>query len=783
VQVVVRVRPVSGAQPLQRRRAPSMQHTNAPPSRAPDARFSPAAAEEGQGVVVEVSSDNKEARRRSRCCPCPRAPTSRALIAPSLYKCAQVSLHEPCAENDYLARLRVRARRWAYDAAFGPASTSAAVYAASAAPLVADVAAGAGNATVFCYGATGAGKTHTMLGTSAAPGVMVLAIAELFDRLGSEAGAEVSLAYLEIYNENVRDLFAAAGVSGSNGGSNGAKASLELREDPLHGVMVSGLTHVSAGSAAEVLGLLQRGNACRVTEPTRANATSSRSHAVLQVFVRRACFAHTSKLSLIDLAGSERALATDIRTVRSAEGACINKSLLALSSCIHALVEGRRHVPYRNSRLTQLLKDSLGGGCRTAMIANVSPSVASFGESQNTLHWADRAKEIRTAPQAERDAAEAEATARAEAEAVAAAEAASAEAAAEAAAAAAASCAADAAATIAALRAENEALRRRVAAAAEAEAEEAAGGRARTRRRCDAATLFSPAAASRPPFLTASAPNLAFGMSPRPSPRPGTRAALAEETEALRDANADLQCRNESLEAAVAAAETERETERAEWAAASDRWRAAKDAVAAEADAARAQLAATEAALADARAEAAAARCDADAIRTAAAGALAAAAREAAQAAAMQAQQEQRPLALDSLLSPAGASMRCRTTGATPRRASYDAQAGRACLGDVTNEAAALAAETRDDVAPLSAVKATIRTFDHLAAHGTTAGTTAARPVPPSPGRIMTSQLYRRFKEMEDARLAAGIPPPLPPVGSPGAAPLSRANSLASTRG
>ena len=694
-----------------------------------------------------------------------------------------MSLHEPCAENDYLARLRVRARRWAYDAAFGPASTSAAVYAASAAPLVADVAAGAGNATVFCYGATGAGKTHTMLGTAASPGVMVLAIAELFDRLGSEAGAEVSLAYLEIYNENVRDLFAAAGVSGSNGGSNGAKASLELREDPLHGVMVSGLTHVSAGSAAEVLGLLQRGNACRVTEPTRANATSSRSHAVLQVFVRRACFAHTSKLSLIDLAGSERALATDIRTVRSAEGACINKSLLALSSCIHALVEGRRHVPYRNSRLTQLLKDSLGGGCRTAMIANVSPSVASFGESQNTLHWADRAKEIRTAPQAERDAAEAEAAARAEADAAAAAEAASAEAAAEAAAAAAATCAADAAATIAALRAENEALRRRVAAAAaEAEAEEAAGGRARTRRRCDAATLFSPAAAARPPFLTASAPSLAFGMSPRPSPRLGTRAALAEETEALRDANADLLCRNETLEAAVAAAEAERASERAEWAAASDRWRAAKDAVAAEADAARAQLAATKAALADARAEAAAARNDADAIRSAAAGALAAAAREAAQAAAAQAQQEQRPPALDSLLSPAGASMRCRTTGATPRRASYDPQPGRACLGDVTNEAAALAAETRDDVAPLSAVKATIRTFDHLAAGGA-AGTASARPVPPSPGRIMTSQLYRRFKEMEEARLAGGLPPPLPPIGSPGAAPLSRANSLASTRG
>lgn len=102
------------------------------------------------------------------------------------------------------------------------------------------------------------------------------------------------------------------------------------------------------------------------------------------------------KLSLIDLAGSERALATDQRTLRSLEGANINKSLLALSSCINALVEGKKHIPFRNSKLTQLLKDSLGGACNTVMIANISPSNHSFGETQNTLHWADRAKEIRT---------------------------------------------------------------------------------------------------------------------------------------------------------------------------------------------------------------------------------------------------------------------------------------------------------------------------------------------------------------------------------------------------
>nr|GEV26217.1 kinesin-like protein KIN-8A [Tanacetum cinerariifolium] len=102
------------------------------------------------------------------------------------------------------------------------------------------------------------------------------------------------------------------------------------------------------------------------------------------------------KLSLIDLADSKRAIATDQRTLRSLEGANINISLLALNSCINALVEGKKHVPYRNSKLTQLLKDSVGGTCNSVMIVNISPSNLLFSETQNTLHWADRAKEIRT---------------------------------------------------------------------------------------------------------------------------------------------------------------------------------------------------------------------------------------------------------------------------------------------------------------------------------------------------------------------------------------------------
>lgn len=197
---------------------------------------------------------------------------------------------------------RGRQRRFAFDAAFGPASSGVDVYAATAAPLVELVAAGGGNATCFCYGATGAlearvspymtrltrfisypfpgaGKTHTMLGVPSSPGIMLQALDDLFARLRSVPGASVKLAYLEIYNENVRDLLAAASGGPS---SSPAPGSLELREDPVLGVAVAGLSYLPATCAAAVMGLLQRGNACRATEPTRCNATSSRSHAVLQ---------------------------------------------------------------------------------------------------------------------------------------------------------------------------------------------------------------------------------------------------------------------------------------------------------------------------------------------------------------------------------------------------------------------------------------------------------------------------------------------------------------------
>lgn len=202
----------------------------------------------------------------------------------------------------------------------------------------------------------------------------------------------MTLSYLEIYNERINDLLQPSSTD------------LQLSEDPVRGMVVQGITEYGADSADEILELLHRGNLHRTVEPTAANQVSSRSHAVLQVTVEQAeRTAHVTgnlrigKLSMVDLAGSERASKTENRGDRLKEGANINRSLLALGNCITALAEGRRsHVPFRDSKMTRLLKDSLGGNCRTVMIANISPSHRTYEETVNTLKYANRAKNLKT---------------------------------------------------------------------------------------------------------------------------------------------------------------------------------------------------------------------------------------------------------------------------------------------------------------------------------------------------------------------------------------------------
>ncbi|KAJ0420022.1 P-loop containing nucleoside triphosphate hydrolase protein [Aspergillus carlsbadensis] len=292
---------------------------------------------------------------------------------------------------------RVKDQTFAFDRIFDQSAGQGEVYEATTRNLLDSVLDGY-NATVFAYGATGCGKTHTITGTPQQPGIIFLTMQELFERIEERSGekqTELSLSFLEIYNETIRDLL----VPG------GSKSGLTLREDTNKSVSVSGLSSHNPKSVQEVMDMIMRGNECRTMSPTEANATSSRSHAVLQINIaqkdRNADIhePHTmATFSIIDLAGSERASATKNRGERLFEGANINKSLLALGSCINALCDPRKrnHVPYRNSKLTRLLKFSLGGNCKTVMIVCVSPSSQHFDETQNTLRYANRAKNIQT---------------------------------------------------------------------------------------------------------------------------------------------------------------------------------------------------------------------------------------------------------------------------------------------------------------------------------------------------------------------------------------------------
>ncbi|XP_037811743.1 kinesin-like protein KIF18A [Lucilia sericata] len=275
-----------------------------------------------------------------------------------------------------------------YDRVYDTDTTNMQIFEECTAPLVDSVLNGY-NCSVFVYGATGAGKTFTMLGSTTSPGLTFLTMRDLFDKIEAQSDVrkfDVGVSYLEVYNEQVMNLLTKTGP-------------LKLREDS-NGVVVSGLVLKPIYSAEELLELLALGNSNRTQHPTDANAESSRSHAVFQVHIRitdrKTGTKRMVKLSMIDLAGSERAASTKGIGIRFKEGASINKSLLALGNCINKLADGLKHIPYRDSNLTRILKDSLGGNCQTLMVANVSMSSLTYEDTYNTLKYASRAKKIRT---------------------------------------------------------------------------------------------------------------------------------------------------------------------------------------------------------------------------------------------------------------------------------------------------------------------------------------------------------------------------------------------------
>ncbi|NXL53118.1 KIF24 protein, partial [Podilymbus podiceps] len=272
-----------------------------------------------------------------------------------------------------------------FDEVFGESCTNQDVYMKTAHPLIQHIFNG-GNATCFAYGQTGAGKTYTMIGTHRNPGLYALAAKDIFQHLEASQSRKdllVLISFYEIYCGQLYDLL------------NGRKR-LFAREDSKHVVQIVGLREVQVDSVDLLLEVILKGGKERSTGATGVNSDSSRSHAIIQIQIKEAANRTFGRISFIDLAGSERAAdARDSDRQTKMEGAEINQSLLALKECIRALDQEHAHTPFRQSKLTQVLKDSFIGNSKTCMIANVSPSHIATEHTLNTLRYADRVKELK----------------------------------------------------------------------------------------------------------------------------------------------------------------------------------------------------------------------------------------------------------------------------------------------------------------------------------------------------------------------------------------------------
>lgn len=322
-----------------------------------------------------------------------------------------------------------------FDYVYDQSCTQKKVYETTARTVVASALQGY-NATIFAYGQTGTGKTYTMEGFNGhgsgsieARGIIPRAIEQIFGHIQKYAGPRmrflVRASYLQIYNEQISDLLKPE------------RNHLHIREDKRRGVFVEGLSEWVVRSPAEIYGLMERGGAIRATGETRMNEMSSRSHAVFIVIAEQSQtlyvddrgaemsaeefqrFMHgrgvrtgqemlkledhvrqsfkVGKLNLVDLAGSERVRLSGATGQRLEESKQINRSLAALGNVISALTDtkSRQHIPYRDSRLTRMLEDSLGGNCKTTMMAMISPAFEAMQETISTLKFANRAKNIK----------------------------------------------------------------------------------------------------------------------------------------------------------------------------------------------------------------------------------------------------------------------------------------------------------------------------------------------------------------------------------------------------
>ncbi|EAA08081.6 AGAP002427-PA [Anopheles gambiae str. PEST] len=283
-----------------------------------------------------------------------------------------------------------------FDNVFGEDSTQIDLYVDTARPIVDKVLEGY-NGTILAYGQTGTGKTYTMSGSADSPqtkGIIPNTFAHIFGHIARGKENQkflVRVSYMEIYNEEVRDLLGKE-----------LNKSLEVKERADIGVFVKDLSGYVVHNADDLDNIMKLGNKNRVVGATKMNSESSRSHAIFSITVESSetdeagrQYVRMGKLQLVDLAGSERQSKTQSSGLRLKEATKINLSLSVLGNVISALVDGKStHIPYRNSKLTRLLQDSLGGNSKTVMCASISPADSNYVETISTLRYACRAKSI-----------------------------------------------------------------------------------------------------------------------------------------------------------------------------------------------------------------------------------------------------------------------------------------------------------------------------------------------------------------------------------------------------
>jgi len=334
----------------------------------------------------------------------------------SIYEYYNIEAIDPENVSEYLENNNMyTTHSFTFDRVYDPSSSQSEVYEHTAKPAVMSVLQGY-NATILAYGQTGTGKTFTMEGfkfnsQDTQRGIVPRSMEEIFKYIENVSNARttfmVRVSYLQIYNEVVSDLLRTD------------RTNLHIREDKKKGVFVEGLSEWAVRSPHEIYALIQKGALSRATAATRMNDMSSRSHAVFIIIVEQMSKTideetgeelkeiRVGKLNLVDLAGSERVRVTGATGKRLEECKKINQSLSALGNVISALADQKQsktHIPYRDSKITRLLEDSLGGNCITTMMAMISPTVDAFNESLSTLKFANRAKNIKNAPIINEDA-------------------------------------------------------------------------------------------------------------------------------------------------------------------------------------------------------------------------------------------------------------------------------------------------------------------------------------------------------------------------------------------